>query len=147
MFASKDSNFRALSSDSDGAGYFLVVNDKVWVTLVVIEDDIDLGIHPIIHAGIVKVTGRIARVDLWRSPHGRITYGKPASEHFGEEHAVNSFGRTFGEVVGVDGLAGEVGALAKHGGVFSANPRVKVVLADALHHVGRGAVEQVALAQ
>lgn len=49
--------------------------------------------------------------------------------------------------MGVDSLAGKVGALAKHGGVFAADPRVKVVLADALHHVGGGAVEKVALAQ
>lgn len=71
----------------------------------------------------------------------------PASEDFGQEHAVDSFGRALGEVVGVDSLAGKVGALAKHGGVFAADSRVEVVLADALHHVGRGAVEEVALAQ
>lgn len=47
----------------------------------------------------------------------------------------------------VDGLAGEVGALSEHGGVLAADTRVEVVLADALHHVGRGAVEEVALAE
>lgn len=47
----------------------------------------------------------------------------------------------------VDGLASEVGALAEHGGVLPAHPRVKVVLADPLHSVGRGAVEEVALAE
>lgn len=71
----------------------------------------------------------------------------PASEDFGQEHAVDSFGRALGEVVRVDGLACEVGALAEHGGVLPAHPRVEVVLADSLHGVGRGAVEEVALAE
>lgn len=60
---------------------------------------------------------------------------------------MDSFGRALGEVVRVDGLAGEVGALSEHGGVLAADARVEVVLADALHHVGRGAVEEVALAE
>lgn len=49
--------------------------------------------------------------------------------------------------MGVEGPASEVGALAEHGGVLAADARVKVVLADAVHNVGRGAVEEVALAQ
>lgn len=49
--------------------------------------------------------------------------------------------------MGVDSLACKVGALAKHGGVFATDSGVKIVLADALHHVGRGAVEEVAFAQ
>lgn len=60
---------------------------------------------------------------------------------------MDSFGRALGEVVRVDGLACEVGALAEHGGVLPAYARVEVVLADALHGVGRGAVEEVALAE
>lgn len=60
---------------------------------------------------------------------------------------MDSFGRALGEVVGVDGLASEVGALAEHGGVFAADPRVEVVLADAVHHVSRGTVEEMPLAQ
>lgn len=71
----------------------------------------------------------------------------PASEDFGQEHAVDSFGWALGEVVGVDGLACKVGALAKHGGMFAADARVKVVLADAFHDVGRGTVEEVPLTQ
>lgn len=71
----------------------------------------------------------------------------PASEDFGQEHAVNSFGWALGEIVGVNSLASKVGALAKHGGVLSTDTRVEVVLADALHNIGRGAVEEVALAQ
>ena len=49
--------------------------------------------------------------------------------------------------MGVDSFASEVGSLAKHGGVLAAHARVKVVLADTLHHVGRGAVEEMPLAQ
>lgn len=60
---------------------------------------------------------------------------------------MDSFGRALGEVVGVDSLAGKVGALAEHGGVLAADSGVEVVLADALHHVCRGAMEEVALAQ
>lgn len=60
---------------------------------------------------------------------------------------MDTFGRALGEVMGVNSLSCKVGALAKHGGVFSAHPGVEVVLADALHNVGRGAVEKVALAQ
>lgn len=133
--------------DGNSAGYLLVVNDEVRVALVIIEDDIDLGVHPVVHTGVKKVTGGVTKVDWWRSPHGGISYGKPASEDFGQEHAVDSFGRALGEVVGVDSFAGEVRALAEHGGVFSTDSGVKVVLADALHHVGRSAVEEVALAQ
>lgn len=47
----------------------------------------------------------------------------------------------------VHGLTGKVAALAEHGGVLAAHARVEVVLADALHHVLRGAVEQVPLVQ
>lgn len=71
----------------------------------------------------------------------------PPSEDFGQEHAMDSFGRALGEIVGVNRFASKVGTLAKHGGVFPADARVEVVLADALHHVGWGAVEEVALAQ
>lgn len=60
---------------------------------------------------------------------------------------MDSFGRALGEVVGVDSFPGKVGALAEHGGVFAADAGVKVVFADALHHVSRGAVEEVTLAQ
>lgn len=70
----------------------------------------------------------------------------PASEDFGQEHAVDSFRWAFGEVVRVDSFAGKVGSLAKHRGVFATDSGVEVVLADALHHVGRGAVEEVTLA-
>lgn len=49
--------------------------------------------------------------------------------------------------MGVHGLPGKVGALAEHGGVFAADSWVEVVLADSLHHIGRGAMEEVALAQ
>ena len=60
---------------------------------------------------------------------------------------MDSFGRALGEVVGVDTFPGKVRALAKHGGVFAADAWVKVVFADALHHVSRGAMEQVTLTQ
>lgn len=71
----------------------------------------------------------------------------PPGEDFGQKHAVDSFGRALGEVVGVNSLASEVGTLSEHGGVLATDARVEVVLADALHHVGGGAVEEVALAQ
>lgn len=35
--------------DCNGAGYLLVVNNEVRVALVIIEDDIDLGVHPVVH--------------------------------------------------------------------------------------------------
>lgn len=60
---------------------------------------------------------------------------------------MDTLGGPLGEVVGVNSLTGEVGALAEHGGVFSADSRVKVVLADAVHHIRRGAVEEVALTE
>lgn len=60
--------------DGDSAGYLLIVNDKVRVALVVVEDDIDLGVHPVVHTGVEKVTGRVTRVDGWRSPHGGVSY-------------------------------------------------------------------------
>lgn len=47
----------------------------------------------------------------------------------------------------VDSFTGKVGSLSEHGGVFATDSGVEVVLADALHHVGRGAVEEVTLAQ
>lgn len=63
--------------DGDSAGYLLVVNDKVRVALVIVEDDVDLGVHPVVHTGVIKVTGGVARVDGWRSPHGGVSYSKP----------------------------------------------------------------------
>lgn len=60
--------------DGDSAGYLLIVNDKVRIALVVVEDDIDLGVHPVVHTGVEKVTGRVTRVDGWRSPHGGVSY-------------------------------------------------------------------------
>lgn len=79
-------------SDSDSAGYLLVVDDKVRVALVIIEDDINLGVHPVVNTGVIEVTGGITRVDRGRSPHRRISYSKPASKDFGQKHAVDSFG-------------------------------------------------------
>lgn len=64
--------------DGHSARYLLVVNDKVRVALVVVEDDVDLRVHPVVHTGVVKVTGGVAEVDGWRSPHGGISYSKPA---------------------------------------------------------------------
>lgn len=63
--------------DRDSAGYLLVVDDEVRVALVVVEDDVDLGVHPVVHTGVEKVTGGVAGVDGWRSPHGGISYSKP----------------------------------------------------------------------
>lgn len=63
--------------DGHSAGYLLVVNDKVGVALVIVEDDIDLGVHPVVHTGVKKVTGGVTDVDGWRSPHGGISYSEP----------------------------------------------------------------------
>lgn len=54
------------------------MNDKVRVALVVIEDDKDLGVHPVVHAGVIEVTRGVTRVDWRRSPHGGISYSIPA---------------------------------------------------------------------
>jgi len=67
------------SLDGDSAGYLLVVNDEVGVALVIVEDDIDLGVHPVVHTGVIKVTGGVTKVDGWRSPHGGISYSKPVN--------------------------------------------------------------------
>lgn len=63
--------------DGNGTGYLLVLNDKVRVALVIVENDIDLGVHPVVHTGVKKVTGGVTRVDGWRSTHGGISYSKP----------------------------------------------------------------------
>lgn len=63
--------------DSNNAGYLLVVNDKVRIALVIIENDINLRVHPVVHTGVIKVTGRVTGVDGWRSSHGGISYSKP----------------------------------------------------------------------
>lgn len=83
----------------------------------------------------------------YQCPHKHARTHLPSSEDFGQEHAVDSFRRAFGEVVRVDSFTGKVGSLSEHGGVFATDSGVEVVLADALHHVGRGAVEEVTLAQ
>lgn len=64
--------------DSDSAGYLLIMNDEIRVALVIIEDYIDLGVHPVVHTGVKKVTGGVTRVDGRRSPHGGVSYSKPA---------------------------------------------------------------------
>lgn len=73
VFANTDTDL-----NGNRAGYLLVVNDKVWVALVVVEDDIDLRVHPVVNTGVIKVTRGIARVDGRRSPHGGISYSIPA---------------------------------------------------------------------
>lgn len=64
-------------SDGDGAGDFLVVDDEVGVALVVVEDDIDLRIHPVVHARVEEVAGGVAGVDGRGSPHGGIPNSEP----------------------------------------------------------------------
>lgn len=65
------------ASDGDSAGNLLVVNDEVGVTLVIVEDDVNLGVHPVVHAGVIEVTGGVSRVEGRRSSHGWISYSKP----------------------------------------------------------------------
>lgn len=65
-------------SDGHGAGHLLVVDDEVRVALVVVEDDVDLRVHPVVHAGVKKVTGGVTGVDGRRPPHGGIPHGEPA---------------------------------------------------------------------
>lgn len=66
--------------DRDCVGYLLVVNDKVGIALVIVEDDIDLGVHPVVHTGVIKVTGGVTEVDGRRPPHGGISYSKPVQQ-------------------------------------------------------------------
>lgn len=44
--------------------------------------------------------------------------------------------------MGIARLSGKVTALSKHGGMLPTDARVEVVLADSIHHVLGGAVEQ-----
>jgi len=44
--------------------------------------------------------------------------------------------------MGIARLSGKVTALSEHGGVLPADTRVEVVLADTVHHILGGAVEQ-----
>lgn len=64
-------------SDGDGAGDLLVVDDEVGVALVVVEDDVDLWVHPVVHARVEEVAGGVTGVDGRGSPHGGIPYGEP----------------------------------------------------------------------
>lgn len=61
----------------DCVGYLLVVNDKIRVTLVVVENDINLGVHPVVHTGVIKVTGGVPGIDGGRPAHGGVSYGVP----------------------------------------------------------------------
>lgn len=64
-------------SDGHGAGHLLVVDDEVGVALVVVEDDIDLRIHPVVHTRVKQVAGGVAWVDGRRPAHGGVSYGEP----------------------------------------------------------------------
>lgn len=64
------------------------MNDKVRVALVIVEDDIDLRVHPVVYTGVKKITRGVTGVDGWRSSHGGISYSKPAETQ--EEESVNS---------------------------------------------------------
>lgn len=70
------------------------MDDKVGVALVIVEDDINLGVHPVVHAGVIEVTGGVAGVDGRRAPHGGISYRKPANT---EERYRFSSGHTEGK--------------------------------------------------
>lgn len=63
-----------MRSDGDGGGHFLVVDDEVRVALVVIEDDVDLRVHPVVHAGVVQVAGGVPGVDGRRPAHGGVSH-------------------------------------------------------------------------
>lgn len=65
------------SSDGHGAGHLLVVDDEVGVALVVVEDDVDLRVHPVVHARVEQVAGGVAQVDGGRPAHGGVSYGEP----------------------------------------------------------------------
>lgn len=65
------------SLDGHCAGNLLVVDDKVRVALVIVEDDIDLGVHPVVHTGVIKVTRGVTGVDGRRPSHGGISYCEP----------------------------------------------------------------------
>lgn len=53
------------------------MDDEVGVALVVVEDDVDLRVNPVVHARVKEVAGGVAGVDGRGSPHGRIPYGEP----------------------------------------------------------------------
>lgn len=73
-------------SDGHGAGHLLIVDDEVRVALVVVEDDKDLRISPVVHARVEQVAGGVARID-WRWPaHRGVSYGEPGGR--GEEEEV-----------------------------------------------------------
>lgn len=65
------------ASDCHRSGYLLVVYDEIRVALVIVEDDIDLWIHPVVHARVKEVTGGVTGIDGWRPPHRGISNSKP----------------------------------------------------------------------
>lgn len=67
-------------SDGHRAGHLLVVDDEVRVALVVVEDDVDLRVHPVVHARVEQVAGGVAGVDGRGPPHGGVSYGEPAHD-------------------------------------------------------------------
>lgn len=121
------------------------MDNKIRVALIVIKNDKNLRLKVIVHAGVVEVAGDAAGVDGRGSPHGVVAHRVAARQHLGQEHVMNALGRPLGEVMGITRFAGEVAALSEHGGVLPAHPRVEVVLADPVHHVLGGAVEQMPL--
>lgn len=135
------------SSNSYGVAHLFILNNKVRITLIVIKDDEDLWVHPVIHAGVEQIARGVSWIQGRRPAHGRVAHRELARQDFGQEHVVHAAGGALGEVVRVDGLACEVAALAEHGGVLTADARIEVVLADALDHILGRAVEQVALVQ
>lgn len=65
------------------------MNYKVRVALVIIEDDIDLRVHPVVHTRVKKVTGGVTGVDGRRPPHGGVSSSKPRQRHKKEEVSVS----------------------------------------------------------
>lgn len=74
------------ASDCHSAGYLLVVDDEVRVALVIVEDDVDLRVHPVVYARVKEVTGGVTGVDGWRPPHGGVPHREPANP---EKYPVN----------------------------------------------------------
>lgn len=75
-------------SDGHGAGHLLVVDDEVGVTLVVVEDDVDLRVHPVVHARVEQVAGGVAQVDGGRPAHGGVSNGEPVGRGRREEEGI-----------------------------------------------------------
>lgn len=107
----------------------LVLQQVLWVELILLKHDIDARIHDVVHAAVIQdyapaVFG--GRHDVAGGPSGVISDQYPCDEHW-------SHGRLTGVPVGKVSIPGKITSFAINSCMSSTESPIKVGMADGIH--------------